>query len=95
MRQSGRLTREHVDVIGMVARGWTDQRIAQALYISPSTVWRRVKEAMSFLGASSRAELILRAVETGLLHVSVSIDEDMAEEDPPTACPHCALALGA
>jgi DNA-binding NarL/FixJ family response regulator len=79
--QAKGLKEEHERVIQLVSRGWTDQQIGRALCVSPSTVWRRVKEAMSLLGARSRAQLVLRAIEAGILHVPSG--ESPEEDDPP------------
>lgn len=77
------LNEEHERVVQLVSRGWTDKQIGRALSVSPSTVWRRVKEAMSMLGARSRAQLVLRAIEVGLLHVPS--DESRDDDDPSWA----------
>lgn len=44
-------------ILHMLAQGWTDARIAQAMHVSERTVSRRVSEAMQAAGARSRFEL--------------------------------------
>lgn len=44
-------------VLHLLARGWSDARIADALQLSARTVSRRVADAMVTLGAQSRFEL--------------------------------------
>lgn len=48
---------EHEAMLGLLARGYTDARIAQALNLSARTVSRRVSEIMAEHGAGSRFEL--------------------------------------
>ncbi len=48
---------EHEEVLEMLARGFTDVRIASALNMSARTVSRRVSEIMTEHGAGSRFEL--------------------------------------
>lgn len=48
---------EHEDTLEMLARGYTDARIASALNISARTVSRRVSEIMAEYGSGSRFEL--------------------------------------
>jgi DNA-binding NarL/FixJ family response regulator len=48
---------EHEETLEMLARGFTDARIALALNVSARTVSRRVSEIMTEYGAGSRFEL--------------------------------------
>jgi LuxR family transcriptional regulator, maltose regulon positive regulatory protein len=58
----GRLTARELEVARLVARGYTNQLIADTLYISPSTVKVHVRHILEKLGARSRAELAARMV---------------------------------
>ena len=58
---------ETVDLLRMLAAGWTDQRIAAALGVSDRTVRRRIKRATEAVGAGSRAEAAARAASLGML----------------------------
>jgi DNA-binding NarL/FixJ family response regulator len=49
------LTAREVEVLRLLAQGWTDARIAEHLVISPRTVNRHITSLYSKLGVSSRA----------------------------------------
>ncbi len=68
-----RLQQEQIDVIQLMVRGWTDERIAKELGISPSTVKRRIYRASRVLSVASRAGLAARATSLRL------IDDPQAE----------------
>jgi len=53
-------------VLELLAQGWTDERIAAELGLSPRTVNRRVAELMRTTGAQSRFALGMRAARAGL-----------------------------
>lgn len=61
------LSPEQVRIIELIARGGTDQGIARELGLSERSVRRRVRSTAETLGASSRAALVLRAAELGLI----------------------------
>lgn len=61
------LTPEQLDVIRLAGRDWTDQRIADELGVSLSTVQRRLRAAADALGTSSRVGTVLRAARLGLI----------------------------
>lgn len=61
------LSPDHIGVLELVVEGWTDERIARELGLSFSSVRRRLKEAAKILGANSRVQLAVRAVEGGLV----------------------------
>jgi LuxR family maltose regulon positive regulatory protein len=54
------LTRRELEVARLVARGYTNRMIAQALYISDSTVKVHLRHILGKLGARSRAEVASR-----------------------------------
>jgi len=55
------------EVLGLVARGYTNQQIARKLLISVSTVKKHVRNVISKLGVSDRTQAAVRAVELGVL----------------------------
>jgi predicted ATPase/DNA-binding CsgD family transcriptional regulator len=61
------LTDREVEVLCLIAQGWTDAQIAEHLVISPRTVNRHTTSLYSKLGVSSRAAATRYAVEHHLL----------------------------
>lgn len=61
------LTEEEIHILRLVADGWTDKRIARKLGLGRTTVHRRLHRAATALGATSRINLVLRAVEARLI----------------------------
>jgi DNA-binding NarL/FixJ family response regulator len=64
---SGLLSARESEVLGLVARGYTNQQIARELLISVSTVKKHVRSAISKLGVSDRTQAAVRAVELGVV----------------------------
>ena len=58
--------REH-EVLILVAKGLSNQQIADELFISPHTAKTHVNRVMTKTGAHDRAQLVILAYETGLL----------------------------
>lgn len=58
--------REH-EVLVLVARGLSNDEIAGALFISPTTAKTHVSRVMMKLGARDRAQLVVFAYESGLV----------------------------
>lgn len=61
------LTEEEVQILRLVAEGLTDNRIARELGLSRTTVHRRLHRVAEALQATSRINLVLRAVEAGII----------------------------
>ncbi|NUT37280.1 MAG: response regulator transcription factor [Hamadaea sp.] len=61
------LTRREQELVEFVARGLTNDQIADHLVISPLTVKTHVNRAMMKLGARDRAQLVVWAYESGLV----------------------------
>jgi DNA-binding CsgD family transcriptional regulator len=61
------LSEEQIRILTLLIDGWTDDRIARELGISFSSVRRRLKEAADELGAVSRVQLAVFAVERGIV----------------------------
>lgn len=60
------LTPREIEVLELIAQGFSNPRIAQQLAISPKTVRNHVSNVLSKLQAADRAEAILRARQAGL-----------------------------
>jgi len=63
----GGLTAREVEVLGLLARGWSNKQIAQRLFITPKTVSNHVEHIYAKVGVSSRAAATLYATQQGLL----------------------------
>ena len=61
------LTRREADVLSILSRGFPDKRIARELGIGVGTVKTHMKQLMHKFDASSRTQVVLRAMEQGLL----------------------------
>ncbi|MDJ1372670.1 response regulator [Gulosibacter molinativorax] len=65
------LTDREREVLLLVARGKTNQDIAEELFISPLTAKTHVNRIMAKLNAHDRAQLVIVAYETGLISPGV------------------------
>ena len=65
------LTQREMEVLSLLAQGWSDQQIALELFISPKTASVHVSSIKAKLEASSRVEAVTNAVRMGL----VSLDD--------------------
>jgi DNA-binding NarL/FixJ family response regulator len=63
----GRLTRRELEVLHLVARGETDQRIADRLYLSRRTINCHVANILAKLDVPSRTAAVMTAARIGLL----------------------------
>jgi pimeloyl-ACP methyl ester carboxylesterase/DNA-binding CsgD family transcriptional regulator len=61
------LTEREMEVLRLVAAGWTNKQIAGALYISPKTAGAHVSSVLAKLGVERRAGLATAAHRLGLL----------------------------
>jgi DNA-binding CsgD family transcriptional regulator len=61
------LTQRQAEVLQLVARGLTNQEIAEELYISPDTVARHVHDILEKTGMANRAEATAFAFREGLV----------------------------
>ncbi|MFD8073329.1 AAA family ATPase [Streptomyces sp. NPDC059718] len=61
------LTPRESEVLGLVARGYSNRRISEELYISQKTTSTHVSSILAKLGASSRTEAAAMAHRNGLL----------------------------
>jgi DNA-binding NarL/FixJ family response regulator len=62
-----RLTRRELEVLHLVARGETDQRIADRLYVSRRTINCHVANILAKLDVPSRTAAVMTAARIGLL----------------------------
>jgi DNA-binding NarL/FixJ family response regulator len=61
------LTDREREVMALVAKGLTNDEIAELLVVSPATAKTHVSRAMMKLHAHDRAQLVVKAYETGLV----------------------------
>ncbi|WP_037906280.1 response regulator [Actinacidiphila yeochonensis] len=62
------LTPREREVLRLVATGLSNQEIAEHLVVTPATAKTHANRAMAKLGARDRAQLVVIAYETGLVH---------------------------
>ena len=74
------LTGREREVLQLIAEGYSNQRIAQELFISVKTVEAHKAHIMSKLHAQNRTDLIRYAIRKGLVGLDVA---PSAEEQPP------------
>jgi len=65
--QLDRLTEREREIVAWVATGRSNDEIAAELVVSPATVRTHVSRAMVKLGARDRAQLVVFAVQSGLI----------------------------
>jgi DNA-binding NarL/FixJ family response regulator len=61
------LTRREVEVLRLVAQGYTNRQIARSLFVSVSTVKKHVQRIFARLGVSDRTQAAVKANSMGLL----------------------------
>jgi two-component system vancomycin resistance associated response regulator VraR len=66
LARSTEFTKRELDVLRILAEGLTDREIAEQLHLSVTTVRFHVKNLISKTGASSRTELAVNAVRSGI-----------------------------
>jgi DNA-binding CsgD family transcriptional regulator len=80
------LTEREREVIGLVAGGLRGGEIAQHLVLSPETIKSHVRNAMTKLGAHTRAHAVAISLRTG--QIDTVITPPMADPDVPTRRQH-------
>jgi non-specific serine/threonine protein kinase len=60
------LTRRERDVVGLLARGFTNRQISSALVVTEGTAENYVQRILGKLGFNNRAQVAAWAVENGL-----------------------------
>jgi DNA-binding NarL/FixJ family response regulator len=61
------LTGREAEVLSLLARGFSVSAISRSLYVSDSTAKTHISKIYEKLGASNRADAIMKAVRSGLL----------------------------
>jgi DNA-binding NarL/FixJ family response regulator len=61
------LTERELDILRLVARGYSDRRISKELFVSPRTVHTHLRNMLTKTELSNRTELSVWAVEQGLV----------------------------
>jgi DNA-binding NarL/FixJ family response regulator len=61
------LTERERQILGLVARRWSNADIGASIYITPATVKTHLSRLLMKLDARDRAQLIVLAYETGLV----------------------------
>jgi DNA-binding NarL/FixJ family response regulator len=61
------LSPRELEVVTLLARGYTNREIAETLVVAPSTVKIHVEHILSKLGVSDRTQAAVRAIELGLV----------------------------
>jgi DNA-binding NarL/FixJ family response regulator len=57
-----------MDILEHIAAGVTNDEIAQALYLSINSIKSYIRAAYTKIGATSRSQAVLWAIEHGLAH---------------------------
>ena len=66
LAESG-LMQQELELLHLIARGASTQKMAQSLYLSERTVKRKVQDVLDKLGATNRAQAVSEAYKRGLL----------------------------
>jgi NarL family two-component system response regulator LiaR len=66
-KQNSRLTQREVEVLHQLARGRTNQEIAQTLVVSDETVKRHVGNILTKLQLAHRTQAVIYALKSGLI----------------------------
>ncbi len=61
------MTERETEVLALVARGWSNHEIGEALFVTAATAKTHVSRLLMKLGARDRAQLIVIAYESGLV----------------------------
>jgi LuxR family maltose regulon positive regulatory protein len=67
-----RLTQRELEILSLVAEGWSNKQVAAELYISAETVKKHLYNTYQKLGADSRITALSKARELGLLSTDLS-----------------------
>jgi DNA-binding NarL/FixJ family response regulator len=68
--RSEALTVREAEVVGLMAAGYTNREIAQALGVAEGTVKNHVSNVLAKFGVRDRTRAVLKALETGQLRAS-------------------------
>jgi DNA-binding NarL/FixJ family response regulator len=66
VQESG-LTDDELKVLALIAKGETNEEVAQKLYLSERTVMRKVEEILSKMRVKNRTQAVAEAIKRGLI----------------------------
>ena len=61
------LTEKEVEILRLIAAGYSNKEIADAMFKSPGTIKNQVSSVMAKLGVRDRTRAVLKALELGIL----------------------------
>lgn len=61
------LTEREIEILGLLAGGYSNRELAEALHLAEGTVKNHISSILSKLGVRDRTRAVLKAVELGLL----------------------------
>ena len=61
------LTKREIEIIGMMAAGYSNREIAKACFVAEGTVKNHISNILSKLGVRDRTRAVLRALHLGLI----------------------------
>jgi DNA-binding NarL/FixJ family response regulator len=61
------LTKREVEIVGMMAAGYSNREIAKACFVAEGTVKNHISNILSKLGVRDRTRAVLRALHLGLI----------------------------
>jgi len=64
---NGDLTRRELEILKIIATGFSTKGVAQKIHVSPATVRNHVQSILTKLGIHSRLEAVARATQYHLL----------------------------
>ncbi len=67
-QESKELSPREIEIIYLIARGYSNKQIAYALQLSVATVATYIRRALLKSNSSSRAELVFYALKCGFIH---------------------------
>jgi two-component system response regulator NreC len=76
------LTRREIEVLQLIAQGYTNRRIAEALFLSIRTVNTHRTNLMQKLDIHDTASLVRHAIETGVLKLKTQSLDDNDRPEP-------------
>lgn len=81
MPESTELSERELEILKLVATGASNKEIAHDLYISANTVKVHLRRIFNKIGAASRTEAAMYAVQAGLVPTSAVIAEEIEDSD--------------
>ena len=63
------VTKREMTILGLIARGHSNRRVGEELYISPGTVKSHLSHIFRKLDVADRTEAVVKAVQMGLIEI--------------------------